>query len=390
MSTKILIQKDYHHLSQKGTLAKKEEIKSILKESATSKEIKKTIDYITTSECNIEGSKELIKLYNDTKLKKYDYKLSLDDINYEMYVNDDIKLHFETKNEKDEPTLNLSAVGHYNFTDDFLENLFQLKNFANYCRNNNQKELLNTILIKLLSTTKGSIRQYRFIETKDKKTLLRGITSTRYKIYDNDLIIYISLHALNLYSEKAKNKLYVKYANISDSKMDVFINMKNNYKIDTNTKVEVGVKISNNEIKEGSFSIEFVYTLIDKDNFKADAIGDKVLSIPHILKTETIKAKLDEVNNLDIFTDDIISAIKSVNTSKTLNKDQLYKIFTKLSHATQKLSKKTRTKIDELNISENTLSLIKIFNKIEDIASTVDEKTFIQSTLNEFISTNFK
>ncbi|WP_057000226.1 hypothetical protein [Carnobacterium maltaromaticum] len=390
MSTEILIQNDYHHLSKKGTFAKKDAILSILKESAISNGIKKSIDYISTSNCNIEGSNELIELFKKTNLYKYDYKLPLDNIKYKMYKDNEITLEFKIQNDDDDTTLTFDAVGHYHFTDDFLDSQFQLKNFANYCRNNNQKELLDTILEKLLSTTKNSTRQYRFIEPRENEILLRGITSTQYKIYDNDLIIYISLNALNLYSERTKNKLYIKNATISDSKMNVSINMKNKYTIDKDTKVEVGVRVHNNEIKEGSFSIEFIYTLIDKDNVKADAIGDKVISIPHRLKAETIKTKLTEINNLDVFTTDIISAIKAVNTSKKLSDEQLYKIFNDLSHATQKLSKNTRTQINKLDVTNNTLSLIKIFNKLEDIASTVDEKTFIQSKLNEFISTNFR
>lgn len=390
MSKEILIQNDYHHLSKKGTFAKKEAILSILKESAISNEIKKSIDYISTSSCNIEGSDELIELFKKTDLYKYDYKLPLDNIKYKMYKDKEITLEFEIQNEDDDTSLTFDAVGHYHFTDDFLDSLFQLKNFANYCRNNNQKKLLDTVLKKLLLTTKSNTRQYRFIEPKENEILLRGITSTHYKIYDNDLIIYISLNALNLYSEKTKNKLYIKNATISDSKMNISINMKNKYPLDNGTQIEVGVRVYNNEIKEGSFAIEFIYTLIDKDNIKADAIGDKVISIPHRLKAETIKTKLSEISNLDVFTTDIINAITSVNTSKKLSNEQLYKIFNDLSHATKKLSTNTRTQINKLNVTNNTLSLIKIFNKIEDIASTVDEKTFIQSKLNEFISTNFK
>ena len=51
---------------------------------------------------------------------------------------------------------------------------------------------------------------------------LRTVTSSsRYKNYDNNIVLYMSLNAIHQYSKEMNNPAYIDYAKITDSSLEM-------------------------------------------------------------------------------------------------------------------------------------------------------------------------
>lgn len=353
------------------------------KQAELGKEIKEVVNSIDKgSSCNIRGSKELIDLYNSFDDEKMDLTIPLSDINFVGFFHDNqMILNIDDWN----------AIGTYSFTSNFLDSLFSLNKFSTFCFSHNEKDLLSENISKLMITQKNQFRQYRFLK-EGESWLLRGLTSVSYKNYDNNIAIYLALHSLHNYAEAHNVVLYVENGYISDSNIDITFKQEGKYKIDKNISVEIGIRLTNNELTEGKLSMEFIYFISDNKNHKFKAIGDTVVGINHSFKAVTIDQKLNNLKELSKYTDEIIHHISSIKNINKLDRDQLYVIFNKLSRAkNSEISSASREKIDNLykdEVTDNTYSLIELFGKISSIDTTINEKTFIQSVFNDLISSS--
>lgn len=371
--------------NEKSNFADNKSVKQLLRlESSfgsTNQEIMEAVNWISEDElCNIKGSKDLIDLYNSIDSDKMDLVLPLSEIKFVGFYHDnEIILELDGYN----------ARGIYSFTNAFLDSLFSLKKFGIFCFKYGEKDLLNENIEKLMISRQQEERQYRFIMDGD-DLLLRGLTTTSYKNYDNNIAIYLALHSLHKYSKENNVHIAVEGGYITDSNLDITFIQEELIKVDKNTFVEIGVRLTNNEITEGKLSMEFIYKIFDNKKNSFTAIGDTVVGIIHTYQVQTIQTKLDNLDNLSLYTRETISHIKSIRNKSKLDRDQLSLIFSRLSRAKgNEISKQSKERIENLykeEVVNNTFSLIELFGKINAISTNIDEKTFIQIVFNELIT----
>jgi hypothetical protein len=347
------------------------------------KAIKETTDWISKMDgCSIKGSKEVLELYNSIDNEKMDFILPLSEVEYNgFHNNNEIILELD----------GYRATGIYNFTGSFLESLFHMKRFGNFCFTHGERELLDENIQKLMTTQKEEVRLFRFLMDGD-ALFLRGLTTIRYKRYDNNIAIYLALNSLHRYSEENGVHIYVEKADITDSCLDITFVQEENFRIDKDTFVKVGVRLTNNEISVGKLSMQFIYTIYDGKNHQFRAIGDTVIGIIHTYQIPTIEEKIKNFRNLSKYTNETIQYINAIKNRNRLDRDQLSLIFHRLSRTKDnKLTKKSRDTIDALYREEvigNTYSLIELFGRIDSLITTIDEKLFLQVVFNELITTS--
>lgn len=386
-----LTTRKFNSFQDEMTLATKSEVMRLLDAEEISLSIKDTMAYITEDECNVKGSKKVIDIFTEIKNKKSDMLIPVEDIVLQGFDDKNLILSFKDKESEE---IVFTATGIYSFTNDFLDQLFSLDKFASYCFKNNEKDLISETIEYLLENTSNKIKQYRFIDGsgvhKD-KLFLRAVTSKSYKNYDNNEVLYLALNAMHRYSKKTANKVYIENAIITDSSLDMTMKVENRIPIGKDYSVEIGVNVSNSEIKEGAVLFEFIYTIFDKNGNSSTAIGDSVVKIQHNNVSKTVKERLAHLNELDKHSENVLEGINATKLAKKLNEDELYVIFEKFSKS-KTLSAGAKTKLSNLQRDEivnNTLTIIELFGKLEQLETTIDDRIFIQKKLGEFLHKGF-
>ncbi|MEQ7179204.1 hypothetical protein ABQE01_09275 [Enterococcus thailandicus] len=390
--TKFIETRSYNSLQNSGSLATKAQVLSILGTDEISNSVKNEIDFIN-SECNIEGSKEVIQLFKQIKNKKYDQDISTQHIKL-IGFDDKQQIILGIVDEANPEEIIYTAKGIYSFSNAFLDDLFCLDKFSGYCFRTDQKDLLIDNIKYLLANSKEIKKQYRFIEgKKDGEVYLRALTSSRYRNYDNNIVLYLSLNAMHQYSNRMKNPVYIDRAFITDSSLFMSVKLKNTIPLGKKYQVEIGINVSNSEIREGVVLFELSYTIIDRKGIRSTAIGDSVLKVKHNLNAGTVKNRMKVFNNLEVLSKDFISGIDEARLAKKLDADQLSVIFDKLAGArTKGLGMNVKQELNKMSkeVSENTYSLLELFNKLESIDATVDDMTYIQRKFSEFVTKGFR
>lgn len=384
--------RSYNSLQDPSNSSTKEQVLSLLGVDDISESVKKEINFLN-DECNVKGSKEVIQLFQQIKNKKSDENISTKDIKLIGFDEENqLILGILDRDIPDEVAY--TATGIYSFSSTFLDQLFCLDKFSGYCFKTAQKDLLIENIVYLLENSEEKEKQYRFINgKKEGEHYLRALTSSRYRNYDNNIILYLSLNAMHRYSERMKNPAYVERAFITDSSLDMSVKLKNTISLGKKYQVEIGINVSNSEIGEGVVWFELIYTIIDNKGVRSTAIGDSVLKVKHSMKVETVKNRMKVFNDLENLSKRVISGIDEVRLTKKLDSDQLSMIFDKLAGARAKglgVSAKQELNTMSKEVTENTYSLLELFNKLENIDATVDDRTFIQKKFSEFLTKGFK
>lgn len=390
--TKFIETRSYNSLQDPGNSATRAQVLSILGIDKISNSVKDEIDFIE-KECSVEGSKEVIQLFKQIKNKKYDQDISTQHIRI-IGFDDKQQIILGIVSEDNPEEFVSTAKGIYSFSSAFLDDLFCLDKFSGYCFRSDQKDLLIDNIKYLLENSKEVKKQYRFIEGKeDGEVYLRALTSSTYRNYDNNIVLYLSLNAMHQYSKKMRNPVYIDRAFISDSSLVMSVKLKKTIPLGKKYQVEIGINVSNSEIREGVVLFELVYTIIDKKGVRSTAIGDSVLKVKHNLNADTVKNRMKVFNNLEKLSEDLISGIDEARLAKKLDADQLSVIFDKLAGArTKGLGTNAKQELNKMSkeVSENTYSLLELFNKLESIDATVDDMTYIQRKFSEFVTKGFR
>lgn len=370
--------------------AKRDKVMDLLDEGEVSESVKKIMGFISEDECNIAGSGKVIKLFNQINNQKKDMLIPIEDVSFVGFDEKDLILSFKEQKGGDNQVA-FSATGLYSFSSDFLEELFCMGKFSGYCFRQNERDLLRETIEYLLAHTVNREKQYRLIYgtgSKEDKVYLRAITSRSYKNYDNNIVLYLALNAMHQYSKRTKSSVYIESAFISDSSLDMIMKIEKKIKIGKDFFVEIGVAISNSEIKEGAVLFEFIYTIYDKDGNNSTAIGDSVVKIQHNNISKTV---MERMSHLDKHSEGVLKGVTATKLASKLDEDELFVIFDKFAKS-KTLSTGTKTKISQLQQDEiinNTLTIIELFGKLEKLETTIDDRTFIQKKLGEFLRKGF-
>ncbi|MET3196940.1 hypothetical protein [Bacillus sp. OAE603] len=340
-------------------------------------------DFNAESELLINGSKKLLTYFEKVDEEKLDIVEELKNIEY-IGLSSDHEIILRFINEKYNEDFN--ATGVYDFSYDFLDTAFYMGKFSRFCISNSYNDLLRDNITQLFEKLPSLKKQYRLIRHKN-EWFLRGLTSTRYNNYDNHLAIYLTLISLHKYSQKNQTSFNLEKAYLTDSEIKIFFSQDNTINIPNIGEVHFGVYVSNNEIKEGTFSLELRYTVSNDQGKSFSGLSSHVFNISHSTGIGNVEEKLAFSEKINDLKDITVEHIKNVKNSK-LTENQLFMIFKKIHSSTKKLSKESRDKAKDYynsNLVNNTITMIDAFNKFNEITTDVEEKIYLERIYNEVI-----
>lgn len=344
----------------------------------------------------INGSKKVVQVFNKMRNRKYD--MSIPNKEFRVVGFPDVGKGFEMKARviaKDSEELAFEATTMYDAMATYLDKLAQMHRYARSVLGKEAESIILMDIEKLVALDPDKELKYRFISDGDpaedsSKFYLRSVVDAkRYKLYDNGLVLYLGLMAVNNYALAGNVNFHVVDFQLTDSKMELYLLENNSKTLKGGVKVETGILISNSEIADGSVRFDLLYKISDGDK-TVRLTGDKVLSFAHSWNSKVIKEKLDGLSKLNDFVEDIYSAVEKVKFSEKVGTELLFKIFDKLSHA-KSLPMDLKTKIEnEQDTANNTETLLSVLSRIEEISSKYGEDTnlFIQAKLHELLVKN--
>lgn len=361
--------------------ASQAEVKNLIREDEISKKIFETRPIFNDLECLVKGSKALIEAFNSVDNVKIDYNAKFGNIKFSSYEKDSMIIEYYIS----ERNLNVSMHTVYESEKKLLDK-FSLTKYFLYCIKNNYGDIAEENFEKMLDLNKDSSVQLRTISHED-NILLRSVTSLHYKNYDNHIGLYLFLTASHDYAKRKNSSFVVKNGIISDSSILVDIMLESTIDIDNKTKINVGIRLNNNEISEGSLSIDFIYSVKGIDS-EFRAVGDNVLNVVHTNRVETINRKLEGLNNLEKYTTNILDSIKIIKVNENLSSARIFEVFDRIIRE-DTFSKTLKGELRKLRDStvNKTLTLIQLFNKIDDVIgdADVDERTLLQKLFHDYI-----
>ncbi|GEM_PF-6678019 len=378
----FLVQKFINHCNG---LASTKSIEMLIshKEDTISQLVFEKLPKIQEEECRIYGSLDIIKMFNEIDNEKIDYYLSLEDVKFSNIVETGLELLLFIAERNEEITIETI----YDSDRKLLEK-FDLSKYFKYCLSINRADLAIYNLIEMLDMNKEKEFQFRTIKNND-VLYLRSITTNVYKNYDNHIALYLMFTSCHNYAKENNSSFIVKNSFISDSNLVVNILLDKVVKTKVNgLNLKVGVRLYNNEISEGSLAMYFYYYAENQFGQGFNAISNSVFKIAHTNRAENIEFKLDNLSNLNIFTNEIVRNLEIVDVSKNLSSTELFEIFENFIHKADvsKLQKQSFKKLQE-EITEQTFNLITLFDKIDKLIeeSDIDKKLVLHKVFNDYI-----
>ncbi len=370
-----------------------EDLRHLVKEGEVDDLVRDEFDLLSCGELNeplkIKGSKSLLKGFEKIDCKKIDITEILKNMEFIGFDEDNIVLDFMPTKENGDK-FKLRATGIYSFTKEFLEYHFRLKDFAEYCFEYQHQDILISNLTQLLDREKKNRRQYRLIE-KEGEYFIRGMTSDRYKNYDNNLAIYIALYSLHQFAKEQTVNFQVEQAILTDSDIYLFIEQENSIYIKGFGKLYFGIFISNNELAKGAFSIEFRYRIINDNNrYFGGILENKVMSINHTINFDNVISRLPRLKMFKEVRKGLLKQIHTIKKMPYLSEDHLYKMFSKIINSRKAFSKETKESARQLKETiENTYTIIELLNRVDEITSDVEEKLHLERIFNDVLSWHY-
>ncbi|MFA2820578.1 hypothetical protein [Bacillus wiedmannii] len=374
------------HSQLNSSSAQFKDLKHLIRESELDKLIGGTFpldEFNLESNLLINGSKELLSYFEKVDEEKLDIIEELKNIEY-IGLSDDHEIILRFNNSLFDEDFN--ATGIYDFSYDFLDNAFNMGKFSKFCISNSYNDLLRDNITQLFEKLPSLKKQYRLIKNKN-EWFIRGLTSTRYNNYDNHLAIYLTLISLHKYSKTNQTSFNLEKAYLSDSEIKIFFSQQDPIKIPNLGEIYFGAYVSNNEIKEGTFSLELRYTVVNEQNKSFSGLSNYIFNINHSTGINNVREKLSFSDRINKLKDINIQHIMNIKMNK-LSENQLFMIFKKIHSSTQKLSKESRDKAKDYynsNLVNNTLTIIDAFDKFNEITTDVEERIYLERIYDEVL-----
>jgi hypothetical protein len=323
----------------------------------------------------ILGSKQVLDQFMKIDNQKFDVVDKLENIYIEDVAhNKQLVIKFKEDS--------LTASGIYRFTYEFLDLAFNMGKFSTYCLENNLEQLLVKTVRELCESPKRY--QFRMILDDNKNWLLRGITSVRYNNYDNHLALYLTLLALHKHAKSTHRHYALDKAYISDSEIVVMFDSISPTTIYGVGNLYVGLILTNSEIKEKNFSLEYRFRLEDEEGNEFDAIPEgeePIFKIRHDSNIESVKEQLKSLDDLEVFKKRIVNLVYDIAESPFLSENKIFELFKKIISSRNKYSPETKQafkKLQEEKIINNSLHIIKAFNRMNELVADVEEKIYLE------------
>lgn len=235
-----------------------------------------------TKVIKIGNSKSLIDsiLETDSKCHKIDIDTSVKDIHLKKMLEAE-KAEFQIFNVKNNYVLanNQSDIllgeTTYSAKNDILD-YYNFSKFANYCRDKDFGDLIDTIKEYLnnknsSNTEQKSLRLVHKLE--DNKYYIRALTSTSgYKDFGINFSVFVALIALGDYVEKSDHEIYINKFKVDDSHIYVSFALKNEVKVNDKITLSFNLILENDEIKRSAVSFNGIFKLKWEENDKKSEI----------------------------------------------------------------------------------------------------------------------
>ncbi|MBO2723136.1 hypothetical protein ACN50E_10910 [Levilactobacillus brevis] len=396
-----LNKKDYLY-TENDPQASKEDTLSLLDRVTEQNELLKNIkkEFPLNEDLNIGGTKLAINVFHEIDNKKYDYNLSLnnlENINFKRVATgkNNYRIVFSVVSEEDKKTLIPNVETIYDAKKKLLDLLLEINKFSDFMlKNDKRKELVD----ELASLSKdrdinNKIFNFRFISSKDgdNEFLRSVVTQSRYKTYDNPIILYISLILIHNLSKDIDKDFYLNSMHVSDSKLDASFLEKSGTKIDEGIIVTTGLIVSNSELGDGAAKFNAVYKVENKDGKKVTVMRDELATINHGNNPDTIKAKLKGLGNLEQNRKDTILAVKEIKWSKEVTEKDVLKLMTLISHVRNipsKLKDSMTKSIDQIDLTKQAYNVLEIFDKLDGFLEKEDPDItlILESRFNKWLT----
>lgn len=366
------------------------QMENLLKNRDVDQNIKKYLPIDKFDDVNeflkIRGVKSVLERHNhiENEVKKMDITCAIEDVEY-IGLNDknEVILYF--------PKEDIQAIGMYNFTYDFFENVFGMGKFHKTCIENEVPELIMNNVNELSKKIKDKKYQFRLLNNNG-QYYLRGLTSTRYNYYDNNIALYIALHSLHKFAKENNTKFVIEQPHISDSSLLIFFEQEEAISIPNVGDICFGILLTNSEIKESQLYYEIRYKIKDNNNNSFSALpnlNDSVFTIKHSLNIENIESRIENTEHLKEIQDSMLEYITNLKKFDTISEDIIYLLMTEITDARRKFKSKTRDNFEKLydkNIINNSLTLIEAFDKINQITSDINERIYLERIYHKLIT----
>ena len=331
----------------------------------------------------IKGSKNFLDSFEKVDCEKMDLLEPLKDIQFIQFDDtNEIVLNFTGQGYGVE---GLMTIGTYDFTGKFLDENFKMRKFAKYCLENEFIDILYKNIRDLMKKLPFQTKQYRFLKVND-KWFLRALTSNKYNNYDNHLAIYTTFVSLDRYAESNGIQLVIGDSYLSDSELKLKIFENQVYEINNNVTVQFGFFTSNNELTEGSFSLEFSYIVRNKKEQTYRGLSNYIFKFTHTVSIEKLEKHFKLNKNITEYKNEILNYITQVY-EEDLSENQIFNIFKTITSAKYKLNADTKSKLEQIKEESigNIMNLIELFNRLEEITTDVHEKVYLERIFHEVL-----
>ena len=350
-----------------------------------------------------ETKNEIFKIGNADAL--INSLISLDNIIEKIDINAAIKdIHLKKMLELEKSTFEI-----FNISDDFilkqnksdllvaetlysaksdLLNLYNLSKFANYCRDKEYEDLIDTIKVYLKQKNIENNEEiglrllYKYDE---EKFFIRAKTSSHvYKDFGINFSVFVALVSLSRYVDNSNNEIYIENYVVNDSEVYVSFSMTNVIKLDDNLSIGVSLILENDEIKRNAVTFNGVCKLKYSVNQKESEIYIKpkgirkenlkysvdLLTYPHKGSVEKVFEKIEELPKvIDLFINQVSDDAPKISALK--NPDDVRKLIAgKIKYAKKaefkEYKQKVYNKLMKITV-DNTFKLFELLRDVEEL-----------------------
>lgn len=340
----------------------------------------------------IKGSGDLISSFNEIDNEKFDQITKLRRIKKisfpKLGPNGGREIQYAVMSDNEQEIV-LLPQSIYNGQHDFLAKIFKIDTFAKFVFDLNDSDMIAENISKVIDMIPEQKYRFRYIRSDGKDKLRAVVTDERYKIYDNNMVLYLALVSLNNYCSKMSESFYIDEFFISDSKIKIRVLSSDDIEIASGVRIETGIEIYNSELADGAVKFVFTYKVHNANN-GFTVLSDDVLKIEHGWTMDKIKVELENLNRLADYSRDIVSAIKSVNVTKNMSEEQIFDIFDKLLKSKKKvltddIKKEFSELKEEIQVRDNTINILDLFSKLDEITKKTDAQLYMRFMFDKYI-----
>jgi len=351
------------------------------------------LEKIESKVLKIGNAKQLVNsiLTLDSKCTKIDIDSHIRNIQLDSLLEDEKALFeiFEIKNDfiiKKIGSDKLSAETRYDAKTDLLD-YYHFSKFANYCRDLEYKDLVNSVKKYLLEKNKNNSdsRSVRLIYVKEEnKFYIRAITSTEdYKDFGINFSVFVALFTLARYVESSNVEVYIDNFVVDDSNIYVSFTLANSIPINKNMTLSFSLILENNEVKRGAVSFNGLFKLNynyeNKENFiyikpkgyKTD--GSYPIDLLNYNHRGSVKKVLEKMEELPELIDHFIKQvskdaieIESISNFDDVRKHLSQKIKFSKKEEFKKYKEQVFNKLMSITV-DSTFKMFELFRSVEDL-----------------------